>query len=279
MSDQIQRFVFENCEMRGAILHLDQTLQRNLNAHDYSEPVKKLVAEAITVVALLATTVKMQGRISLQLKAEGPVSLLLAESTQDFGLRALAQCREDQQYQDFAQLAEDGILALSLLPDDGQNYQGIVPLTGANLSECLRLYFQQSEHLDTSFFLFVDGERSAALFVQALPSAQGDDVARIRALAATLRADEIFNLPVTEVLHRLFHEETLRLFDAQEVRFQCRCSRAKTYASLRLLETDERQQLLREQGHIKVACEFCRTEYEFSAQDVALLDGDDAVVH
>lgn len=272
MSDQLQRFIFENCALRGVLVHLDASLQRNLDAHVYPEPVRALLAEALAAVAILATTVKLEGRISLQLQGQGPLALLLAESTHDRGLRAIARVQDGAELPVspvFADWAQGGIMALSMLPDSGKPYQGVVPLDGANLAECLQHYFAQSEQLRTLLRIFFDGKRAAALFVQALPDATSEDIERIEALTATISADELFQLDNATVLHRLYHEEDLRLFEPEDLRFQCRCSREKSLATLRLLEAGELQQMLDDQGRIQVSCEFCNAEYRFDSIDIA----------
>lgn len=272
MSDQLQRFLFENCAMRGVLVHLDASLQRNLDAHVYPEAVRGLLAEALAAVAILATTVKLEGRISLQLQGAGPLALLLAESTHDRGLRAIAQVKDGAVLpagSEFADWAKDGIMALSMLPDAGKPYQGVVPLDGQSLAQCLQHYFAQSEQLRTLLRIFFDGERAAALFVQALPDASLEDVERIEALTATITAEELFTLENETVLHRLYHQEDLRLFEPEDLRFQCRCSREKSLSTLRLLEADEIQQMLAEHGQISVNCEFCNAHYAFDRIDIA----------
>ena len=274
MSDQLHRFVFDNCELRGVMVHLDASAKRNLDAHAYPPSVRELLAQALAAVAMLTSTIKIKGRISLQLKGQGHLSLLLAECSDDFGLRAIARVQQPISEKNFAELTQGGVLALSLLPEAGTQYQGVVPLQGASLMQCLEHYFAQSEQLATAIHIAYDGERVVGLLVQALPGAARDDVERITALTNTIKSDELLHLPVETVLHRLFHEEQLRLFDAQALRFQCRCSRDKMRNSLKLLDRAELQDMLSEQGGITVSCEFCNASYRFDAIDVAALDSE-----
>ncbi len=274
MWDLLHRFTFDNCEMRGVVVRLDDSVKRSLDAHAYPDSVREFLAHATAAIAMLSSTIKIKGRVSLQLKGEGHLSLLMAECTDDFGLRAIARVHEPLNETSFAELTRGGLLVLSLLPDVGTQYQGVVPLQGMHLSDCLEHYFAQSEQLATRMILAFDGQRVAGLMVQALPSAHAEDIDRITALANTVRAEELLQLPIETLLHRLYHEEALRLYDAQVLRFQCRCSRDKMRNSLRMLERDELQQILQEQGHIAVNCEFCNVHYHFDAIDVADLDND-----
>lgn len=278
--DQLHRFIFDDLSVRGCIVRLDRTLHRNLTAHPYPDPVAKLLAEATTAIALLATTVKLKGRLALQLQTGGPVKLLLAESTGDpdytgLGIRSLAQWRQPEQGElptGFAELVRNGQLALSLLPEQGPQYQGVVPLDGGDIAGCLEHYFQQSEQLATRVLLWHEAGRSVGMLIQALPGmSQQDDFNRIRLLAETLKAEEAFHLPVETLLHRLYHEENLRLFEPQPVRFQCRCSRERCADTLRTLEPEDIKELLTADGSISVTCDFCNEVYRFDAIDAAAL--------
>ncbi len=272
MSDQLHRFVFEHCELRGVLVHLDNSLKGSLDAHDYPPAVRDFLAQALAAIAMLSSTIKIKGRVSLQLKGQGALSLLLAECSDDFGVRAIARVQHDITETDFSHLVAGGVLALSLLPENGTPYQGMVPLQGQSLAHCLQHYFAQSEQLTTALHLVFDGQRAAGLLVQALPGANADDIERIMALTHTITADELLHLPVETVLHRLYHEEAVRLFAPQALRFQCRCSREKMHDSLRLLDAAELHEMLQEQERIRVSCEFCHRVYDFDAVDVAALN-------
>ncbi|NQD35658.1 Hsp33 family molecular chaperone HslO [Permianibacter sp. IMCC34836] len=286
--DQLHRFVFDDLAVRGTLVRLDRSLQRNLSAHAYPAPVAGLLAEATTAIALLATTVKLKGRLALQLQGSGPVKLLLAESASDPaqpgpGIRSLAQWRPSPAFEadstaapGFSDLVQGGQLALSLLPDQGQQYQGVVPLDGGSIAGCLEHYFQQSEQLATRVMIWHErsgnDSRSVGLLIQALPGLdQQEDFNRIRLLAETLKSEEAFHLPIETLLHRLYHEENVRLFESQPVRFQCRCSRERCADTLRTLEQQDIIELLQEDGAVTVTCDFCNQIYRFDAIDVAAL--------
>lgn len=276
--DQLHPFIFEDLSVRGVFVRLDRALHRNLSSHPYPAPVATVLADATTAIALLATTVKLKGRVALQLQGNGPVKLLLAESTDDLGLRSLAQFRDGADAPDagFAELVRGGQLALSLIPEQGQPYQGVVPLDGANIAGCLEHYFHQSEQLATRVLLWQEPGtttgRSVGLLIQALPGlSQQDDFNRIALLAETLKVEEVFHLPVETLLHRLYHEDNLRLFEPRPVRFQCRCSRQRCADTLRTLEPDDIHELLQSDGAISISCDFCNENYRFDAIDVAAL--------
>jgi len=156
---------------------------------------------------------------------------------------------------------------------DGDRYQGIVGLEGNNLAEALERYFNNSEQLASRFWLVADGERAAGLFLQQLPSKQNpqDEWQRIGMLAETVTRDELLNLPVQTLLHRLFHEEQVRLFEPEPVAFRCSCSRERIGDSLRAMGKAELLSILEEQGAIAVDCDFCNKHYRFDAIDTEQL--------
>lgn len=278
--DRLQRFMFDDTRVRGELAQLHDSYQEVLKRHAYPAPVARLLGEVIAASALLTATIKLDGIMSLELRGEGPISLLMAESNPGAEgvaqqLRAIARYDQDQidglQESDFRTLMGDGQLVITLDPEQGQRYQGVVALDKVNLAACLEDYFARSEQLPTRLWLASDGERAAGLLVQQLPEdeRQHDQDAwdRIVALSETISADEMLSLAPTEVLHRLFHEEHTRVFEPSAVAFGCTCSRERFAMALHRLGADELRSIVAEQGKVDAQCHFCNTHYEFSAAD------------
>jgi molecular chaperone Hsp33 len=158
------------------------------------------------------------------------------------------------------------------------------------LADVLEHYMLQSEQLDTRLVLAANDEVAAGLLIQRLPMAGGanlagevvvsadedqigrsEDYNRIAMLAGTLTAEELLTLPPDQLLHRLFWEETLRVFEPQTPRFACRCSRERVAGMLRGLGADEVQGLVAERGEAEVGCDFCGAVYRFDPVDVGSL--------
>jgi molecular chaperone Hsp33 len=174
---------------------------------------------------------------------------------------------------DLADAFGDGRLVLTVDPRQGTRYQGIVPLEGPDLAAVLGRYFTRSEQLPTRLWLAADGRRAAGLLVQALPSEAGHeaDWERIALLAGTVNSEELLSLAPTELLHRLFNQERVRLFDPEPVAFRCTCSRARIEETLQALGREDVRELVRETGSVEVDCEFCNRHYSFDAVDVEAL--------
>ena len=277
-ADFKQRFLFPETDIRGELVRLDESLEAILGTHDYPLAVQGLVGEAVAAVALLAGTLKFSGRLSLQAQGRGPVSLLLAECTHDGQLRALA--RHDGELDTAANIGAligDGTMVITITPDQGRQYQGIVPLEGDTLAQCLEGYFQQSEQLPTRLWLASGNGRAAGLMLQRLPDqvASGDENRNqwehLEALAGTLKMEELLDLPAETVLRRLFHETPPRLPEAQPLRFGCTCSRERTENALLSLGADELKTLLAEDGEATLTCDFCLSQQHFDAVDLAEL--------
>ena len=277
-ADFKQRFLFPETDIRGELVRLDESLEAILGTHDYPLAVQGLVGEAVAAVALLAGTLKFSGRLSLQAQGRGPVSLLLAECTHDGQLRALA--RHDGELDTAANIGAligDGTMVITITPDQGRQYQGIVPLEGDTLARCLEGYFQQSEQLPTRLWLASGNGRAAGLMLQRLPNqvasrdANQQQWEHLEALAGTLKMEELLDLPAETVLRRLFHEPPPRLPEAQPLRFGCTCSRERTENALLSLGADELKTLLDEDGEATLTCDFCLSQQHFDAVDLAEL--------
>lgn len=281
-NDQIQRFLFDDTDVRGVLTRLNTSYADVLKCHPYPLPVQVLLGEMLAAVSLLSSTLKFEGRLSLQARGDGALSLLMAECTHQHDLRAIARWNaEGQAGEGLTELLGHGQLVITIEPDKGKRYQGIVALDQPSLSACLEAYFLQSEQLATRILLAADGECAAGLLLQTLPAEQHDeryqeDWARITHLGLTLSSQELLTLENDTLLHRLFHEEEVRLFDPEPLRFACDCSRDRSLEALKAVGRDELEDLLREQGLIEMDCQFCGEHYAYDTTDIAQLFSDSA---
>lgn len=282
--DTLLRFLFDTTDIRGEWVQLEQSYQQTLANHHYPPGVRRLIGQFLAAAALLGATLKFEGSITLQARSDGEVPLIMAEATSDRCLRAIVRGAETAISDTFERLIGAGTLALTIDPTGGKRYQGIVALDGDSLGACLEAYFLQSEQLPTRIWLAADNQRAAGFFLQELPSkadASGREAQwhHLLALANTLTDAELLELPGDRLLHRLFHQEPLRLLGSDGWRFQCSCSRARTEATLVSLGREELQEILAERGEISVNCEFCNQNYQFSPAQVDALLGADQPRH
>lgn len=271
--DQLQRFLLDNLHIRGAVVRLDESVAQVLQRHPYPEAVQQLLGQSIAAVVLMGATLKIEGSITLQAKGSGPLTLLMAESTHRRTIRAIAQWEGEVNDQQLQKQLGNAQLAITITPNKGARYQGIVPLTEDQLVPCIEQYFRQSEQLPTALVLFQQGQRHGGILLQMLPQpgqshhTETDDWQRAVQFLMTVSSEEFFGLDNPQLLHRLFHEDDLRLFDEEPVEFWCTCSEERTLEMLKTLGQAELENLLEEQGAIEVDCQFCRQQYRFG-QDV-----------
>lgn len=274
--DSVTRFVFEHAPVRGAIVHLRQTWSEVLTRHDYPAPLRRVLGELMAAGALLASGIKFDGKLILQMHGNGALKLVVVEVTSRHTLRATARWEGDLPHGALSALLGEGRFVMTLEQSGAgqQNYQGVVPLEGETVARVLEQYLAQSEQLDTCLMLAVDAGAAAGMLLQKLPEGAGQDAdawRHARFLAGTLTPGELLKLPARDLLLRLFHEETLRRFQQQPLAFHCGCSRARTDAMLRALGRDEVEATLAQQGQVEVVCEFCKARYVYDAVDAALL--------
>jgi molecular chaperone Hsp33 len=285
--DCLHRFMFERYPIRGHLVHLDAAWRALIEHRDYPAAIRDALGEAVAAALLLAATVKFQGVLSLQLQGDGPVHLLLAQCTGGLGVRGLARYREAGEVLtgmgSGSDLVGTGNLTVTLETDDGaQRYQGIVPVSGRRLAESLQVYFENSEQLPTRLWLHADALGASGMLLQKLPGADSPSIAadavaiddawrRVQLLGETLTPEELHTLTDVEILHRLFNEDDVRLFEPAPVYFRCRCSRDRVSSMLQSLGEAESRSVLAERGKVEVHCDFCNRAYVFDAVDIAQL--------
>ena len=282
-TDSSTRFIFKGADIRGNLVRLADSYQSAIGNHDYPDDVKQLLGEFLVAAQLLASTIKFEGTLTLQAKANGAIRALMAETTHDGETRGIAQLAEDGTSYDFSAL-KDGLLAVTIAPTGKQNYQSMVPLSGSNLSECLKHYFDQSEQLGTLFHLAVEGEEAAGMLIQQLPrQLETDEKLReehwntTQILSNTLTKEELLQKDNATILKHLFAEEDIQLLGSTPVKFTCSCSQERMAGALASLGSAELEALFNEEEKVELTCEFCSTAYTFDAVSLTRwLSGDQA---
>lgn len=273
--DFVQRFLFEDLDVSGVMVRLSQSWQQMQSRRGYSAPIRNLLGELAAVTVLIGNNLKQPGRISVQLRGDGPLSLLLVECTQALRLRGVARAEPTPDSPRLPDLFGDGQLALTMADDDGRSvYQSIVPLDGETVAEVFEHYLSQSVQHPASLMLAADREHAVGLLLQKLPGADlrdSDGWARVMQLAATVTARELAVVPPVELLPRLFPEEAIRLFGARTAHYHCPEDRDKVRNMLRTLGRDEVNAILREHGEVVIHDEVCNHDYRFDADEIAAL--------
>ncbi|AZN65377.1 MAG: Hsp33 family molecular chaperone HslO [Acinetobacter sp.] len=288
MSDLRQRFYIEDSPVRGEVVHLEETLQTILAQRDYAPAVQVLLGEMLSATALLASTLKIKGRISLQIQASGSFKWAMAECNHLGEVRALADYEADPRFN-----AADSsstvlstlispVLFINIEPEFGERYQGIVALDKPNLAGCLMQYYDLSAQIPTRIVLASSAQRAGGLLIQLLPRNSEEEQERVdqdlwprlTMLTETLKIEELTDLESSEILYRLYNEEEVRLPEVEVLKFGCTCSKERCAQALEQIGAEAVRETLEHQNPITMDCQFCNTQYSFSAEEALGLFGE-----
>jgi len=275
-NDQLRRFIFDNSDIRGEIVTLKQSMHDAFSHQHYPTSINKLLGEFLTATSLLSRTLKFEGIMTLQARGEGDLSLIMAEINHQKKIRCVAQIKNEVglDARSLTSLLGKGVLSITIDPNKGERYQGIVALDADTLAECLEDYFMQSEQLPTKIWLGSNDDTASGLLLQRLPqqvasAEENNDMWETQAqLANTVSTEEMLTLEHTSLLTRLFHESGVRVFDAEHIVFGCSCSQERSNQTLKPLGEESLQQMIKEEGRIVVDCHFCGFQYIYKAANV-----------
>ncbi|WP_305837089.1 Hsp33 family molecular chaperone HslO [Photobacterium leiognathi] len=289
--DYLNRYLFDGVSVRGELVQLGDTYQQIISSTEYPAPVKNLLGELLVATSLLTATLKFEGSITVQVQGDGPVSLAVINGDQNQNLRGVARWEGDvKEGSSIHDLMGKGYMVITIIPTQGERYQGVVGLEGDTLAECLEAYFKNSEQLRTRIWLrtgeFEGQQKAAGMLLQVMPDGQGSesDFEHLETITDTVKNEELFGLEAQDLLYRLYHQEEVKVFEPQEVNFECGCSRERSGSAVISLHPDEIEKILAEEGKVSLHCDYCGTDYNFDSIDIAALrenatEADDNQVH
>ena len=275
-TDYVQRFLFEDLDIRGRLTCLTGAWQRMLDGRDYPQDIASLLGHTTALNVLLGANQKGPGRVTLQVQGSGPVKLLVADCTSELRIRGMASFeRLESSPENERSLLGDGRLSVTLEDmKSGRMYQSLVPLEGESLEEIFVHYLAQSEQMPAFLRLYADRGALCGLLLEKLPRADSRDPDgwnRITHLAATLELDETRDAQPYDLLTRIFPEELMRVFRLYAVEYHCPYDEEKVKEMLRGLGRQEVEAILAEQGEVVIRNEMCNHEYRFDARAIAEL--------
>ncbi len=277
-TDVLNRYLFDNKHARGELVQLEDSFQQIIANHNYDVGVKALLGELLAATCLLTATLKFEGEITVQLQGDGPVDYMVINGNEQQQMRGIAKVKEVTQAEGLLNLIGKGVMIITIRPHLGEPYQGVVALEKPTLAACLADYFETSDQIQTSIWLFTDLAQGkvAGSLVQLLPDGdnkeqQIEDYEHLCQLTNTIKAEEVFSLPAQELLYRLYHQEEVRVFDPQTVSYQCSCSEEKCLTAISQFSAEELADILAEQGSVSITCDYCVTTYSFNQEKLASL--------
>lgn len=270
--DQFQRFLLDNLDIRGIVVRLGPAWQQMQDGRAYPPPVARVLGEMTAITTAIAGQMKSEGRLTFQLRGSGPIQRLVIDCDQALHLRGMATSELRVTDGPAAELLGHGQLVMTLdLPELRQPIQSVVPLQGDSVAAIFEHYLAQSEQAATRLLLAADQHCAAALLVQKMPDADRKDAdgwTRVEHLLATVQPAELLGLATETLLTRLFHEDTVRVYEPRPVAYHCPEDWPKIHAMLRSLGASELQAMLDEHGEILVKDDICNREYRLDAAAV-----------
>ena len=272
---------------RGRVARLGPAIDAVLAKHDYPPAIQQLLAEALTLTALLGTLLKDRtGQMTLQAQAEGGIVSLLVCDYLGGELRGYVR-------HDAERLAEAGpnpslfalfgkaFLAITFdQPATDERYQGIVPLEGESLALAAQAYFTQSEQIPSLVRLAVRKDaggqwHAGGLLFQHLPEGEEGrerlhtrldhpDWPHVAVLAGSVKPEELTDpgIALDDLIWRLFHEEEeVRTLEPIALSRGCRCDPDYVRSVIARFPMDEREEMKGDDGLIRVDCAFCATSF------------------
>ncbi len=277
--NSLHRYLFEGVSVRGELVQLSDAYQALTANKNYPLPVQALLGELMVATSLLTATLKSASNITVQIQGNGPVSLVVINGNHDQVMRGTARWNKDilPASSTLKELVGQGQIVITIEPEKGERYQGIVGIESDTLQGCLEDYFTRSEQLNTRLWLRTgthEGKAVAAgMLLQIMPDGQGspEDFLHLAQLTGTVKNEELFGLSAEEVLYRLYHQETVKVFEPSQISFKCTCSREKCAEAIKVIEKKEIDEIVADVGHISLHCDYCGTDYLFDAVDIAAL--------
>lgn len=281
-TDTLNRYLFDDMHVRGELVQLSKSYQSIIKNHNYPVGVRLLLGKLMAATCLLTATLKFEGDITVQLQGDGPVGYMSVNGDNNQKMRGIAKVVEVEEANKAHSLEEiigKGNMIITVKPNQGEAYQGVVALDQPTLAQCFIRYFEVSAQIPTQVWLFSDDKKQqvAGSLVQILPDGDGSvdnkeqqqkDFEHICQFTNTIKADEVFSLEAEALLYRLYHQEKVSLFEPQTVTYQCGCSSNKCLAAIAQVEPSEIEKILVEQGKMSMTCDYCLTTYDFFAEQL-----------
>jgi len=277
-ADHVIPFIFESLPVRGSLIHMARSWRRMLRDHDYDALSQETLGHAAAATGLIAQSLKFDGAVTLQIQGGGDLRMLVVQCTSALELRGMATLVPEVGAKSFAELLLDAHCAITV--DSGERpYQGIVEVNQASLAASLQNYFERSVQVPSHIVLVSDNSMAAGILLQQMPGQviDKDDWNRLGFLAATLSANDFPGSDGMDLIGKLFAEDDVRVFEAKEVAFRCRCSQRRAEEVLRMLGEDEIREALEQEGDIEIICEYCGRRRHFDSVDVTQLFAENPV--
>lgn len=272
----IQRFIFKDLNIRGQHLQIDDAWQKMITDRHYPTALQNILGELTCMAVMLANGLKHPGKVSIQVQGKGPVNLLVVEATHELHIRGVAKTKDTLDKQEtLDELLGDGQILVTM--ENAQTnglFQSYVPREANSIARSFEAFLSQSEQQPSKLWLAANDNGMGGVMIQKMPTTDEQDEdgwERIYTLTDTVKDDELLTLEANELLHRLFHEETIELYESHQVEYHCPRDRQKVENMLLSLGEAEARAIIEEEGEIVVHNEMCNFHERFNSDDLDTL--------
>ncbi len=290
--DTLHRFIFEDTDIRGNYVKLNHTIEEATQHQALPQNIHIALGELMIASSLLASTLKLDGSLTLQIQTNGPLKLLIAECNENLGIRGTVKWNGPIESIAPIDLIKEGHFIITLIQKNAKTpYQGIVPMEGNSISELLENYMLRSEQIQTKLWIHSQENIFHGLLIQKLPFNSSAEALDHDAMTSAwedivMSADKSFKtihpeLEASKILQTIFSSETIRLFDPSYPNFACSCSKKSVENMLRLIGKKECESIIEEQSSITIHCDFCNECYKYSEDEVEFIfnESEDSIRH
>ena len=290
--DTLHRFIFENTDIRGNYVKLNHTIEEATQHQALPQNIHIALGELMVASSLLASTLKLDGSLTLQIQTNGPLKLLIAECNDNLSIRGTVNWNGPIESIAPIDLIKEGHFIITLIQKNAKTpYQGIVPMEGNSISELLENYMLRSEQIQTKLWIHSQENIFHGLLIQKLPFNSSAEALDHEAMTSAwedivMSADKSFKaihpaLEASKILQTIFSSETIRLYDPSYPNFACSCSKKSVENMLRLIGKKECESIIEEQSSITIHCDFCNECYKYSEDEVEFIfnESEDSIKH
>ena len=285
--DRVYRFMMADDQIRGAVVHSTRMVNEMRANHDLGPLETLVLGQAYIAGSLICAGLKGKDRVSINLECSGPIKGMDVEANVFGEVRGFLKANpievtDPQRIKRLSTLYGAGFLTVTkYLEDANAPYSGQIALVHGSIAEDLAEYFLKSEQIPTGFKLsvFFDETESVAgaggIFLQALPGADPEKVARAEALIQSVGSvGESFAAGIAPetLVRETFSDLAPRFLDNSRVEFFCRCTRDRMEGYLKQLAAEDRQDI-RKNGPfpLEVRCHHCNSVYRFTRGELEAL--------
>jgi molecular chaperone Hsp33 len=290
--DTLHRFIFENTDIRGNYVKLNHTIEEATQHQALPQNIHIALGELMVASSLLASTLKLDGSLTLQIQTNGSLKLLIAECNENLGIRGTVKWNGPIESIAPIDLIKEGHFIITLIQKKAKTpYQGIVTMEGNSISELLENYMLRSEQIQTKLWIHSQENIFHGLLIQKLPFNSSAEALDHGAMTSAwedivMSADKSFKtihpaLEASKILQTIFSSETIRLYDPNYPNFACSCSKKSVENMLRLIGKKECESIIEEQSSITIHCDFCNECYKYSEDEVEFIfnESEDSIKH